>query len=236
MNVGSIEGDGVVELVGHNLNVGSNNLSTTFSGVIEEGSTLTSDGSVTKSGTGTLTLSGASTYAGTTNVAGGSLIINTADGSGTGTGLVKVNAGLLGGAGNIAGAVTVGAGSGAGSFLAPAAGTKQQATLTIQSALTLNADASYTCTIKAKQNKGLSDQVAAKGVTIKSGATIALSGQTKGRLRAGLKLTLLSNTSANPISGAFSNLPEGATVTINGNNFQATYTGGDGNDLTLTVQ
>jgi hypothetical protein len=48
-------------------------------------------------------------------------------------------------------------------------------------------------------------------------------------------LTLISNTSADPISGKFSNLPDGSIVTINGNNFQASYEGGDGNDLTLTV-
>ncbi|HEY3601845.1 MAG TPA: hypothetical protein VGK72_07795, partial [Chthoniobacterales bacterium] len=62
-----------------------------------------------------------------------------------------------------------------------------------------------------------------------------LSGQTQGTLRQGLTLTLISNTSANPISGTFSNLPDGAIVTVNGNNLQASYEGGDGNDLTLTV-
>ena len=39
-----------------------------------------------------------------------------------------------------------------------------------------------------------------------------------------------SITSLLPTSG-----PVGTTVTINGNNFQASYSGGDGNDLTLTV-
>ena len=62
-----------------------------------------------------------------------------------------------------------------------------------------------------------------------------LSGQTQGTLRQGLTLTLISNTSANPISGTFSNLPDGAIVTVNGNTLQASYSGGDGNDLTLTV-
>ncbi len=46
---------------------------------------------------------------------------------------------------------------------------------------------------------------------------------------------MISNTSANPISGTFSNLPEGAIVNVNGNSLQASYEGGDGNDLTLTV-
>jgi hypothetical protein len=50
-----------------------------------------------------------------------------------------------------------------------------------------------------------------------------------------LVLTLISNTSASPISGTFSNLPDGGIVTVNGNNLQASYSGGDGNDLMLTV-
>ena len=66
-------------------------------------------------------------------------------------------------------------------------------------------------------------------------AMIALIGHTMGILTQGMVMTLISNTSANPISGTFSNLPDGSIVTINGNNFQASYSGGDGNDLTLTV-
>jgi hypothetical protein len=48
-------------------------------------------------------------------------------------------------------------------------------------------------------------------------------------------LTAISNTSATPIAGTSSNLADGAILTVNGNNFQASYEGGDGNDLTLTV-
>jgi hypothetical protein len=35
--------------------------------------------------------------------------------------------------------------------------------------------------------------------------------------------------------GTFRKLPDDGIVTINGNNLQANYEGGDGNDLTLTV-
>ena len=56
-----------------------------------------------------------------------------------------------------------------------------------------------------------------------------------GALNQGLVPSVISNTSANPISDACSNLPNGSIVTINGNNFQASYSGGDGNDLTLTL-
>ena len=46
---------------------------------------------------------------------------------------------------------------------------------------------------------------------------------------------VIANTSATPISGAFSNLPDGGILNVGGNNLQASYEGGDGNDLTLTV-
>ena len=42
-------------------------------------------------------------------------------------------------------------------------------------------------------------------------------------------------TSSTPITGTFSNLPDGAIVIVGTTNFQANYEGGDGNDLTLTV-
>ena len=130
-------------------------------------------------------------------------------GQATGTGSVNVQAGALAGKGIISGAVTIGTGSGSGAFLAPAAGSQLQAILTIQSALTFNADATYAYTFKAKRNRASTDRVFANGVTINSGAMIALSGQTQGRLTTGLTLTLISNTSANPISGTFNNLPDG---------------------------
>ena len=54
-------------------------------------------------------------------------------------------------------------------------------------------------------------------------------------LEVGTVLTAIDNTAATPIVGTFANLPDGGIVTVNGNNLQASYSGGDGNDLTLTV-
>ncbi len=235
VTIGSLEGDGLAFLGGGNLTVGSNSLTTTFAGVIQDGGGFGGSGaSLTKTGTGTLTLAGTSTYTGGTTVSASVLLVANSAGSATGSGAVTVDAGSLGGGGIIGGAVTIGSGSGTGAFLAPATG-MVQATLTIQNILTLKSDATYTCTIKARRNRAKTDVVIANGVTIDSGAKINLHGTVRGTLRQGLVLTLVSNTAANPMSGTFSNLPDGAIVTVNGNNLQADYEGGDGNDLTLTV-
>ena len=230
LTIGSLEGDGSVFLGSTNLSIGSNSLSTIFSGLVADG-TANDHGALTKLGNGSLALTGANTYTGDTTVTAGILVVANPTGLGTGTGALQVNGGTLGGSGIIGGATTIGAGA----FLAPAAGSRKQTTLTMQSALTFNSDSTYTCTFKAKRNKGRADRVIANGVTINGSATVVLNGQTQGQLTQGLTLTLITNTSANPINGTFSNLPDGGIVTINGNNFQANYEGGNGNDLTLTV-
>ena len=238
MTIGSLTGNGFVYTGSRNLTIGSNNLGTTFSGIIQEDGGIVggSNGSITKLGTGTLTLSGASTYTGGTTVTGGVLKVANTTGSATGTGPVNVDIGTLSGSGIIGGAVALGTGTGAGAVIAPSGQTNvRPGTLTINGNLTFNSDATYTCTFKAKPNRARTDQVIANGVTVNSGAMITLIGHTMGALTQGMVLTLISNTSANPISGTFSNLPDGGIVTINGNNLQASYEGGDGNDLTLTV-
>jgi autotransporter-associated beta strand protein len=103
--IGSLEGSGNVFLGGNNLTVGSNNLSTTFSGVIQDGSPNTGGapgvGSLTKIGSGALTLAGANTYTGDTNVNGGLLQIDGSIASNT-----FIDDGTLAGSGTVNGAVT----------------------------------------------------------------------------------------------------------------------------------
>ena len=229
VTIGSIEGNGGVLLGPGQLGVGSNNLSTTFSGFIQDGSS-SSGGSLSKLGTGTLTLSGASTYTGATSISAGALLASNRSGSATGTGNVAVNGGTLGGGGTIAGAVTVGTGSNSGAILQPGFGTNKKVTLTIQGLLTFNADATYNFDLKS--NKA---EVVANGVTIVGGAQFTMTGPSR-KLPAGKTATVISNTAATPISGAFANLPDGGTITSGPNTFRANYEGGDGNDLTLTVQ
>jgi hypothetical protein len=79
------------------------------------------------------------------------------------------------------------------------------------------------------------NKVAAHGVTIASGAKVTLTDVRASTLPTGTIFTLIDNTVATPIGGTFSNLPDGATITAGANTYQASYEGGDGNDLTLTV-
>jgi len=226
-SVGSVEGDGIVIMGSLNLTLGSNSLSTIFSGTLEEGA----GSSLTKVGTGTLALSGPNTYTGGTTIEAGTLLAQTKNASATGTGPVQVNAGTLGGRGKMSGAVTIGSGTGTGAFLAP--GVNGAAGLTTQSSLTFNADGTYSCEIDTSRVKA--DKITGKGVTINSGAMFSLSALGNQTLAPGTVFTVINNRSASPITGTFSNLPDGSIVTINRNNFQASYSGGDGNDLTLTV-
>ena len=50
----------------------------------------------------------------------------------------------------------------------------------------------------------------------------------------GQAIVLIDNDGTDPVNGTFEGLPEGATITLNGFQFQVSYHGGDGNDVTLT--
>jgi autotransporter-associated beta strand protein len=230
VSVGSIEGDGKILLGSKNLAVGSNNLNSRFAGVLRDGGYgQGTGGSLSKVGTGQLTLIHSSSYTGTTTVSAGELLVNNKRGSATGTGDVSVNVGGLGGAGTIAGTVTVGTGSGPGADLSPT----QPGALTIEKALTLKADATYHMAVDS--NTGGAGQVLANGVTIDPGAEIAVTDLGNTVLAPGTVFTAVNNSGATPIAGTFANLPDGSTLVIGVNTYQATYEGGDGNDLTLTV-
>lgn len=240
MGIGSIEGSGSYYLGGKALTVGRNNLSTTVSGAIQDGGGPQSfpcgtpgceeGGSLTKVGTGTLTLSGANSYTGGTTVNSGALLVDNPQGSGTGTGAVQVNAGRLGGTGTIAGAVTIGTGTGLGAVLSP--GMMNIGTLTIESGLTINSDASYR--FELNSSTGAADEVIADGVTINS-ASLHVTDLGGAVLIPGTTFTLIDNTSVGAIIGSFSNVADDSFFRVNGNIFLADYEGGSGNDLTATV-
>lgn len=231
--VGSLEGDGMVDLGDFTLTVGGNNQSTAFSGLIEDVTSEGSQGTIKKVGTGTLRLSDANTFRRGIVTLEGTVVIENQTGSGSGPGSVTVQAGTLAGKGIIAGPTTIGTGGGPGAFLAPGAASKQPRTLTLQKAITFKGDATYTYKLNTKKAKA--DQVVANSVTIETGAQFDLNTVGSRKLTTGKVFTAINNTATTPISGTFANLPDDATVTVGRNAFQTDYQGGDGNDLTLTV-
>jgi autotransporter-associated beta strand protein len=230
LTVGSVKGNGRVILGANNLTVGSNNLSTAFSGIIEDG-TYRSGGQLSKTGKGTFTISGANNYTGGTAVSGGTLLVTNQTGSATGTGAVQVNAGTLGGTGSISGPVTIGNGTTKGTLLGGTA--LAPGSLTINSMLTFAPRSTYKWVLnRATLTAG---KITALGVSINN-ATLTFTPVGSGTLAHGTSFTVIDNISANPIVGTFANLPDGEILSSGGITVQANYHGGTGNDLILTVQ
>ena len=129
--------------------------------------------------------------------------------------------------------MTIGSSANADAIVAPSADASQPRLLTMLKSLTFRADGSYTWKVNTK--KGRADEISANGVTIENGALFNIQAVANRRLTIGQVFTVINNTAATPIGGFFLNLPDGANVTVGNNTFQASYSGGDGNDLTLTV-
>lgn len=226
VTIGSLEGDGQVLLGSNILTIGSSSLSTTFSGLIQ------GSGQLTKIGKSRLTLSGPNTYIGSTTITKGTLRVSNTSGSATGSGPLQVDGGKLGGTGIVAGETTIGPGSTAAAILEPSAGGKRAATLTIQSALHFKGGA-FNCLLDTKRAQA--DQIVANGVSIENQDSLNAVALGNKSLTIGLVFVAINNTSGTPIGGTFGNLPDGGTLVVGRNTFQANYEGGDGNDLTLTV-
>ena len=198
-------------------------------------------GSLTKTGGGKLTLTNAGPYFGGSSYTGGTIInkgvviVNNTVGSAPGTGPVQVNSGGLYGTGIIAGPVTVGNGTTSGAVLRggsfSAAGT-----LTINNTLTFNSGSTYKCYLN-RNAQPKAGNVKALGVTIYANVPFTWVETGRAALARGTKFRVIDNTSANPIFGRFSNLPDNSTFTdTHGTTFKVRYTGGTGNDLVFTVQ
>jgi outer membrane autotransporter protein len=232
MNIGSIEGTGNYFLGSKTLTVGGNNLSTTVSGVIQDGGQSGgTGGSLTKVGTGTLTLTGANTYSGGTNFNGGTLAINSD--SNLGTGALSFNGGTLealAAGGGIVSSKMIALNSGGGTFLADAGTVSTLSgavtgpggwTKTGPGTLTLSGANTYTgaTTVNAGVLKAglVSAFSGLSAFTVNTGAVLDLNGFSNavGSL-AGSGLVFNSGGSA-----ALSN----ATLTVGANNTSTTFSG-----------
>ena len=230
INLGSLEGSGLMWIGSNLMRIGTNNASTQFDGEIRE-KAFASHGSISKVGTGTLDFSGNNTYTGVTTVEAGTLLINNLQGSGTGTGAVQVLSGTLGGSGFIDGETKIGDGN-PGAVLAPGKSASSIGTLTIRSLLTFAPQSTYKVQLDSDSRSG--DKVIARGVIIEGGALIEFEDLGNSTLPIGRVFKVIGNRGGAPVN-AFANLPEGAIVNIGANNYQASYYRNGRNDLTLTV-
>jgi autotransporter-associated beta strand protein len=198
--------------------------------------------SLTKSGSGTQILSGPSSYSGGTFIDGGKLIVNNAEGSGTGTGAVNVRTnGTLGGSGFIAGNVT-----NLGGVVAPG---NSPGNLSVGGNFTAtNFDSVAEFEIAGPggfANAGVTYDLITIGgdVNIGASALSILTTPFAGGWQIGDQYRLINNLGANPIVGFFSDgvggasLFQGSSIFVDGGGVELTldYLGGTGNDLVLTV-
>jgi autotransporter-associated beta strand protein len=215
VTIGSLEGSGNVFLGANNLNVGSNNTTTTFSGVMSG-----TGGSLTKTGTGTFTLSGANTYTGATTVTGGTLLVN---GSTSSSSAVTVNSGTtLGGTGAIGGSVTVNFGGNLSPGTSPG--------ILHTGAVTLNSGSNFQVDINGTTPGTQYDQLIVTGnvnLNGDNGAGSNLVITVGGTLNVGNTFTIITSTGA--VSGTFA---QGSSVSSGGDTFSITY---GANDVVLTV-
>ena len=154
------------------------------------------NGALVKVGAGTLRVTAANLYTGGTTISAGRLLVNNATGSGTGSGAVTVNGGILGGTGTIAGGVVINSGG----QIAPG---ESIGTLTLNS----NPILSGMTFMEINRNGGtpLADQLVLTSGTLSYGGSLVVSNVGAG-LVGGEVFTLFS---APAYSGAFvtTNLP-----------------------------
>jgi len=186
------------------------------------GGVLSGTGALAKSGAGTLTLSGASTYGGATTVAAGTLAL-----TGSLASAVTVASGAtLTGTGTIAGNTNVGAGA----TLAPGvSGTGILGT----GSLALASGATFGVQLNGTAAGTQYDRVNVTGAVNLGGATLVV---TLGFAPAvGTIFTLIDNDAADAVTGTFAGLAEGAIMNVGGVLLAVSYSGGSGNDVTLTA-
>lgn len=107
-----------------------------------------------------------------------------------------------------------------------------QGVTTINSSLTLQNSALLRVRINSTNPGDGYDQLNISGDVALQGDLVITAAPS---LPAGASFTILNKTSAGPISGTFAGRPQGSVVIVNNNDFIISYTGGDGNDITLTA-
>jgi autotransporter-associated beta strand protein len=215
-----LTGTGIVDGAGARVTLGVAGGSSTFDGVIRDGSDYLG---LTKIGNGTLTLNGANTYTDATTINAGTLVVN----GSLGNTEVTVNGGTLAGTGTIGGEVTVASGA----YLSP--GVNGAGTLTTGK-ITFASGASYVVDLSDSGH----DQLNVTGTVDPGNAALTLSGTLTDHGRD--VVVVVQNDGVDWITGTFLDLSEGAEVNVGPATFLLTYRynaeaeeAGTGNDVAL---
>lgn len=185
---------------------------------------ISGSGSLSKAGSGVLSLSGTSNYGGSTTVLASTLSV---PGALNGTSAVSVSSGAtLTGSGSVTNLIVS-----SGGTLSPG---NSPGVFTVNGNLQMNSGSTLAVEINGVTAGTDYDQLIVNGTLSLAGTLVVNHGYSAGQ---GDSYTIIVNDMADLITGTFSGLAEGATITAGGNGsvLTASYIGGTGNDFTLTA-
>jgi len=189
--------------------------------IINVNGVVSGAGGVTSSSPGVIFIVAACTYTGPTNISSGNFVL--AGSSLSPSSAVTVTGGLL----QFANGASTGPVTATGGLVAcEGGGTSQIGNVTD---LTLAAASTLQMAMYSLTNYG---QLNASGNVVLGGSNLLLSFLFTSAT--GNAFTIINKTSGGPVTGTFAGLPEGATFSLGGRNYQITYVGGDGNDVVVT--
>ncbi|HEX5218042.1 MAG TPA: autotransporter-associated beta strand repeat-containing protein [Verrucomicrobiae bacterium] len=213
--IGSLAGNGSVNVGLSTLTTGGNNNSTIFGGVIYGVGVAP----LVKNGSGVFTLNGTNACSGTTTVNGGSLVVN-----GELPGLIALNNSAL-----LLGQGKVGNINSASGNVHPGLGIGK---LTTSNVAMNSAVSSMNFEIAGTTPGTGHDQIIVNGAVTLNNVTLNVSSTAAGAI--GNQYVIIVNDGADAVSGTFNGLPEGSTVTAGFQQYRISYQGGTGNDVVLT--
>jgi hypothetical protein len=207
------------------VNLNGKTLTITGTGIHEFHGGLSGAGNLVKTGTGRAVIDSAITGGGGCTVQEGTMEFNHATMSKT----VSLTApGIVAGSGSVTSLLT------SGGTVRP--GGNLTGVLSVLGTVMLNASAELDIELNGNTAGSGHDQLAAGSAVNLNSAVLHLTIESGYVPLIGKPVVIVNNQGANPVSGTFAGLPEGATIVKDAISFRISYTGGTdgGNDVTLT--